>query len=208
MTKWRNISLIILLLSFLVAIPEADAQRKRKRKKRRDKDKQEQVVPFHERLWYGGGFGLGFGGDQFSSIFQMGISPMVGYKVTNKLSFGPRVDIQYTTGRIDGGTEIFRLNAVNYGAGVFGRYKFLETFFLHTEFGFLDYVQNIAAPDPGDRNVKVFRAQESQAFVGLGYNSSAGGVWGTEFSLLYNLLAPDDQLALPIDFRFGITYKF
>lgn len=205
MTSTRNICLLILLLSFIVSIPEAEAQRKRKRK-RTDKDKQE--IAFKDRLWYGGGFVLGFGSTQNVSQFNFGISPMVGYKVTPNLSFGPRIDLQYTGARTSQGGNVLRFNGFNYGTGVFGRFKFLETFFLHAEYGYLSEEVYDSAGSLDGNKLPSKRLNDTQGLFGLGYNAGSGGPWATEISLLYNFLAADDDPNFPIDLRFGFTYLF
>lgn len=207
MTKIKNICLLTLLFAFVVSIPTMDAQRKRKRKKRADKDKVE--IPFKDRLWYGGGFVLGFASSQDQSQFTIGVSPMAGYKVTENFSFGPRIELQYSTWRIQSLDEVFKYHGFNYGVGAFTRYKFFQTFFVHGELGYLNFSQpDFSNVRNGDDKIPASREGETQALIGLGYNSSAGSLWGTELSLMYDFLAPEDSAQLPLVLRFGMTYAF
>src|SRR5690349_9643560 len=51
---------------------------------------------FKHRLWYGGGFNLGYQGGSDYSIFNIGITPMIGYKIIPRVSFRPRLGIDYS----------------------------------------------------------------------------------------------------------------
>jgi hypothetical protein len=207
MTRIQNICLLIVLFSFLIALPEADAQRRGK-KKRRDKEPQAEVISLKERLWYGGGFILGFnsfgGGVTAQNAFLIGVSPMVGYKVTDKLSFGPRVELNFQTARYQFGNDVLSNNTLNWGMGGFGRHKFFDVLFAHVEYGYFNY--EVVEGVDIDNEFLTRRESENQFLLGLGYNS--GYPWGTEISILYDILAPEDTVQLPIVFRFGITYKF
>ena len=127
---------------------------------------------------------------------------MVGYKVTENLSFGPRLELGFLSGRYDIGTKIVKNNSFNYGAGLFGRAKFFNVLFAHTEYGYLN--QAVAYLVNGD--IETERVGSDQFLLGLGYNS--GYPFGSEISILYDFLAPEDTIDLPIVFRFGFTYKF
>jgi hypothetical protein len=188
----------ILCLSILLTLyfsTNADAQ------KRRTTEKE-----FGEKLWYGGGFALGFYGGNNSGFssneFFFGISPMVGYKVTEYLSFGPRLELSFLSGRYDLGHKIAKRNSLNYGAAMFGRAKFLNVLFGHVEYGY----QNQAIPYLVNGDIETERVGNDQFLIGLGYNS--GYPFGSEISILYDVLAPDDTVDLPIVFRFGFTYQF
>ena len=207
MTRIRNICLLMVLFSLFFALPEADAQRRGK-KKRRDKEPQAEVISLKERLWYGGGFILGFnsfgGGVTAQNAFLIGVSPMVGYKVTDKLSFGPRVELNFQTARYQFGNDVLSNNTLNWGVGGFGRHKFFDVLFAHVEYGYFNY--EVVEGVDIDNEFLTRREGENQFLLGLGYNS--GYPWGTEISILYDILAPEDTVQLPIVFRFGITYKF
>ncbi|MBP6828601.1 MAG: hypothetical protein KA165_18690, partial [Saprospiraceae bacterium] len=52
---------------------------------------------FKSRLWYGGNIGLNFYGYNGGNVFQIGVAPMVGYKIVEPLSVGPRVSILFAS---------------------------------------------------------------------------------------------------------------
>jgi hypothetical protein len=163
---------------------------------------------FASRLWYGGGFTLGFSGNNLESIFQLGISPMVGYKITDDLSIGPRASLMYIMYRAETFTiDGFQTaNLFNYGLGAFARFKFARVIFAHAEYGFDNQISGLAY-NPNTRNWDSSRRLVNNAFLGLGYNSGTG-MLGYEIYLLYNLLQEENTINLPFDIRFGITYNF
>jgi len=159
---------------------------------------------FAHRLWYGGGFALGFSGGNVSSSFQLGISPMVGYKLDNNFSVGPRFSVLYTHYRVrllNG--EVETANPMSYSAAAFGRYKVFKALFAHAEYeieseGYAFFDNSTLVTD---------RIQRNNVYLGAGYNSSAG-LFGYEILVLYNVNQPENTLDSPVSFRFGITYKF
>ncbi len=163
---------------------------------------------FKHKLWYGGGIALGFSGGNFNSLFQIGLSPLVGYKFTENLSFGPRFSVLYSHYRQElGNGAVGRANMVDYGIGAFTRYKVIRGFFIHLEYGadnqeLLDYGRPIV-----DNEIPTFRSIRSNAFVGAGYNDG-NGLWGYDIYILYNVLLPENDFRTPFDIRFGVTYNF
>ncbi|HFC00741.1 MAG TPA: hypothetical protein ENJ53_08050, partial [Phaeodactylibacter sp.] len=130
----------ILLVSFS---PHAEAQKKKRKKSKDIEEYFDDRGSFKDRLWYGGGFNLGFGGSGNVSSFQFGISPMVGYKITDRFSLGPRISLDYNyikgpsvtlTGNTDNGRQASGI--VSYSGGVFARFKFLDMLFAHTEYSY------------------------------------------------------------------------
>jgi hypothetical protein len=148
---------------------------------------------FKHRLWYGGGFNLGLNG----SAFQVGITPMVGYKIVGELSAGPRLGIAYTSFSNGNTRESF----TDYNAGVFARYKFLGFLFLHAEYGYSskNYLDEFYRP------IKLNRFAPA---LGVGYNSGSGS-FGYEISLLYDPTIGDITSSIsPLDIRVGFNYNF
>ena len=126
--------IIFFLIFSLVFMFSLDAQSRSRSRSRTQKNK----IDFAERLWYGGGFNLGFSRSAIGSLsgntFFVGISPMVGYRIVHGLSVGPRIELQYFTGRFDetfGASQIFKYNSFTYGGGIFMRYKILPILFHH-----------------------------------------------------------------------------
>ena len=80
------------------------------------------------KIYYGGYMNLSFGGTK-----MIGIKPLVGYKLTPKLSSGFQLSLEYY--------EIYSTNTNNYGASIFGRYRLIPKMYLHSEFSMMNYDQ-------------------------------------------------------------------
>lgn len=172
---------------------------------RRESKSIEDDKKFKDRLWYGGGVNLGFGGSGGYSLFSFGLSPMVGYKFTSDFSMGPRVGFTFNNYRYRLGSRIDKLVTVDLAGGIFARYKFFNVVFAHAEFDLTRYQYPIynQVTDKLDK----ITVNGRDALIGVGYNSGMGE-FGTELYLMYNLLADENIISQPFEFRFGVTYKF
>lgn len=211
MLKFLRILSILAIILFLLP-GDADAQSRRKKKKKKPAQT-EQTSKLTDKLWYGGGFALGFGsGGAFNlagNEFQFGLSPMAGYKVFDWLSVGPRVEFAYLNGRyrFPNSSEVYKLNSISYAVGPFMRLKSPWNIFAHVEYSYMniEYTDFQILPD---NKLRTFREGQDAFYLGAGYNSSGFGRWGYEFYIVYDVLAPDNSVNLPFDYRFGITYNF
>lgn len=199
----QTLIVVLFTVSILVSINPLHAQSRRKAPEK---------VPFGQQLWYGGSLGAGFsssnlGGGLQGNVFFLGVSPMVGYKFNEWFSAGPRAEIQWYTGRYRefGSGPIYRYNVVNLGIGMFARAKVFQQFFLHGEYGIIQYTYPV---DIDYQNNRITTDKETIDQLLMGAGLSFGGVFASEFSVLYNFLAPDDTIDLPIIFRYGFTYRF
>ncbi len=222
MKKMLKITMLLLACILVVGVTDVDAQYGKKKKKKKKTEQVEDDDYFDEsggkfidKLWYGGGFTLGYGGGNDRSQFNIGISPMVGYKLTDKISVGPRLVVDYNAIRDrDRFGQINKGKSVNYGAGIFGRIKIFQAIFIHTEYSALNesfYLINPTgdlAIEPGTNKLATTREISNNFYIGGGYFSGGGGGLGYEFVVLYNVLAPDDVVAQPLDFRIGFTWGF
>lgn len=159
-----------------------------------------------QSLWYGGGFNLGFSGNGRTNLFQFGLSPMVGYKIFEEFSIGPRFALQYNyykSQTLNGGTD--SAQPFSWSIGAFTRYKIIPTIFAQVEFEFEN------EPDiyiDFDR-INVVRREQNNFYIGGGYTSSRGlGTWGYELVLLFNLNQSNSTIDLPYVLRIGVTYNF
>ena len=200
--------IFILLLCFQT---DMDAQsRKKKKKKKEDTETQ---INFADRLWYGGGFTLGFGGSGFSnlsgSIFQFGLSPMAGYKIMDFLSIGPRAEITYVGGRFQvfGQGQVYKVGTWSYAIGPFVRAKTPFNLFAHMEYSYLDE-EYVTDQINADNRLETFRRSRDAFYIGAGYFSNTPGGFGYELYLTYDLLAPENTTDLPLSYRFGVNYNF
>ena len=83
---------------------------------------------FKDRIYYGGTVTLSFG-----DVRRIGIFPMVGYKVTPKLSGGVEFGYEYVN------YTDFDQSANNYGGSVFARYRVIPLVYAHAEFQEVNY---------------------------------------------------------------------
>lgn len=141
---------------------------------------QETIQPkasFSDRLFYGGNFGLMFG-----TVTYIELSPLIGYRITDRLSAGPGVSYIYMQdNRYDLSTSI-------YGGRLFARYNFTDYLFGHGEYEVLNLVT------PYSLNG---RTNLTSIFVGGGYRQRLGsnsflnimGLWNindSEYSIYRN----------------------
>ena len=81
------------------------------------------------KWYYGGTLGFSFWND----YFYLTVQPMVGYKVTPKLSIGGKIGYSYINySDVDIATH-------NYGASLFSRFKVIPQLYLHGEFVYWSY---------------------------------------------------------------------
>ncbi|MFT4667165.1 MAG: hypothetical protein ACI8YQ_003081 [Polaribacter sp.] len=215
MKKILKTTMLMLACLFIVGVTDVDAQYGKKKKKKKKVEKVEEADnddyfdesggKFIDKLWYGSGLTLGFAGGNNESVFTIGISPMVGYKLTDRFSVGPRVVLDYTlykTNQVSNSVQ--RVDLVTYGLGFFGRAKIFQSLFAHAEYAILSQ----AFPAQSGNDLVTFRQNTNNFYIGGGYHSGGGGGLGYEIVLLYNTLEPDDSIDLPIDFRVGFTWGF
>jgi len=188
----------MLIFTLVIGINSADAQRRGKKKKKDDTEEYfDDRGGFGQRLWYGGGVNFQLSSSTFGgSQMTLGLSPMVGYKVNDILSFGPRISVDYTEFFTEGVNPRF----LWWGIGAFARGKFSESIFAHVEYQYQKLSElNDITPN--------FEVQPDNFFLGAGYHTSTGGAFGYEILVLYNVLE-EDGTSLPIEFRIGFTWNF
>lgn len=153
------------------------------------------------RIWWGGGFALGFSSFNSITTIQLGLSPMVGYKFTDRLSAGPRVSalMSYFSARTFTGPRDNKF-APTWAGGIFSRYKLISSLFAHAEYE----LENRAFVVQDISGLVVNRNNFNNIYVGGGYNSNGG-----EILILYNLNTVSGfQRTSPFVFRFGFTKNF
>jgi len=163
---------------------------------------------FNHRLWYGSHLTLGFQGNSFQSTFQAGLAPMIGYKLIESLSVGPRGSLTYFSYRLNqGGGNVEKLNTTSWSVGAFARFRPVETFFGQVEANLVNEPNNIIWNNV-TQELDVTRRERSAINIGLGYTSSSGGPIAFEALILYNINPPSNDITSPLDYRFGLTYNF
>ena len=89
----------------------------------------------YSKVYYGGTLGISFG-----DYFRISIAPLVGYSYSPKASVGVRVGYEYVQDKRYEET----LTSHNYGASVFGRYRFIPKLYAHAEFVYFSYKYKIS----------------------------------------------------------------
>ena len=85
---------------------------------------------FTDQLYFGGSVGLSFG-----SYTQIGLYPLIGYKLTPKLSTGLKFTYQY----ISDSRYATSYTTSNYGGSVFARYRIIPLIYAHVEYETINY---------------------------------------------------------------------
>ena len=188
----------LLSVLFITAFSEdAYAQRRGKKKKKSSKtDEYFDESGFANKLWYGGSIPFQIGGDGAgNNALLIGLSPMVGYKINDFFSVGPRASIKYYEVYLVGDN----LKMLQLGIGAFGRAKIASSFFAQVEYETLQFseLSDFGLPETADDNF----------YLGAGYNSSMGNAFGYEIMILYNFMEEREDV-VPIEYRAGLTYKF
>ena len=217
MLKFSKLFLLLTLIS-LVSVANAQITRKTTPKEKKAKTEKlfDESGGFKHRLWYGGGLNLGYNQGNSSSTFQFGLSPMVGYKITDKFSAGPRITMDYIF--LKGTAMDFtvkKANLFDYSLGVFARYKIFQGIFAHVEYAYesfnrpyYDFNTGFLALDANNK-ILTYRNSRSNFLPGIGYNS--GGLFSMDLLLLFNYQNSQDTknpYLQPYDIRIGFTYKF
>ena len=123
---------------------------------------------FLDKVFVGGNLGFQFGQQTVADV-----SPLIGYKITDKIAAGIGVTYQYYS--IHNRYYDFQTNV--YGGRVFGRYYFTDYLFGHVEYEYL----NLEAFDFNRRRVDV-----ESLLAGGGYMQRFGRNSGIVAMILYN----------------------
>jgi hypothetical protein len=147
------------------------------------------------RWWGGGGIGVAFGGDSD----YVSVEPVLGYRVTEKLTVGGRVILRYRRDkRFDD-----ELTTTDYGAALFTRYLVTDLVFVQGEYEYLNY--EFRSLDGQDRE------GYDSLFAGAGLMVPIGRQARFFVSGLYNLLYDEDDrgpYAEPWVLRTGVGFRF
>jgi len=122
-----------------------------------------------DRMFFGGNLGL-----QFGTVTFIDVSPLVGYRITDKISAGIGVTYQYYHYK----DKVYDFETNVYGGRVFGRYFFTDYLFGHAEYEYL----NLEAFDFFPRR----RVDVGSFLAGGGYFQRFGQISGFMIMLLYN----------------------
>lgn len=168
-------------------------------------DSGQKLSDFKSRLWYGGNIGLNFFAYNGGNVFQIGIAPMVGYKIVEPLSVGPRVSLFFNSLKQPGFKAV---GLFDVDAGMFVRCRVFRGLFIQGEVSNEWYQNPIFYVDGTTDKETESRVNPR---LGIGYNWSGGrGGAGSEIGIFYNFEVANDLETYenPLEYRFGFTWNF
>ncbi len=151
---YTSLPLLLLILLPTLSAAQDSVQREKSR--------------FSDKIFFGGGLGL-----QFGTLTLIDISPVVGYRITEKFETGLGFTYKYYRFKdyyVDNYTGIsYDLKSNIIGGSIFARYHITESIFAHTEYESLRYMYddfyNTGAGLMSDKRTAVINS----IFVGGGY---------------------------------------
>ncbi len=157
-----------------------------------DTKKHQKTNKLSDRLVEGGNFYINFWGD----VFEINVSPILGYKVNNNFLAGVGLFVDYQH------SDYYKYTATILGGKVFGRYFLYKNFFTQSEFERLRIsfkYNNIQT----NSNTYFYDG----LYVGLGYNLGEIRNSGLTIMIMYDLLYNDKSIYnSPLSFRIGINF--
>lgn len=91
-----------------------------------------------DRIFYGGSLGLSFG-----NVTSVRLNPLIGYRLSPRLSAGFTGLYEYNSYNWNG----LRQNYSNYGGSVFSRFKVIPQLYAHAEFSYISYEKIVPGED-------------------------------------------------------------
>jgi len=125
-----------------------------------------------DKIYYGGYVNLSFG-----SYTVVGVEPMIGYKLTPKLSAGIKINYTYTSSNYSG----TKYTSSSYGGSIFARYRVIPPLYAHVEYAAYNYEFYYDPVEPTREWVPFL-------FVGAGYSQKMGGRAWVNFQVLFDVL--------------------
>lgn len=162
------------------------------------------------QFWYGTGALLGFSSNTFRSNFVIGLTPMVGYKINNFLSVGPRGSVAYNRFRQDlGRGDEIKEGYITWSAGAFLRGKVYRGFFIHGEYSLVNEVIDFSRISNNPSDFEPIRTTRAIPFLGAGLSQGGGpGAAGYELMVLFRLTGSEFVNESPFEFRTGLNWNF
>ena len=157
-------------------------------------------APFRDRVFTGGGMGASFN----SNVDFVSVSPIIGYKVSQRFATGIGLQYRYTSYK----SITPKLTTNDYGTSIFGRYMLFGPIFLHAEFEHLNY------EFPGTAQGETLRKDFNSFLAGGGFFQPIGRNVGFFASALYNFSYQNSYnysyypYTSPLILRVGITAGF
>jgi hypothetical protein len=131
--------------------------------------------PIRDRLYFGGGVSLMFG-----TVTNLGVAPLVGYKIDQKGKLSTGVGLNYYYFKDN--RYIPSYESSNYGWSVFSRYRVIPQAYLHAEYNSQSYELRSPFGETNQREWVPF------LLVGGGYSQNLGGNSYLTFQILWDLI--------------------
>jgi hypothetical protein len=155
---------------------------------------QKPKTPLKDKIYFGGSVGVSFG-----NYSRIAVYPMMGYKITPKLSAGIELGYEYISDKRYTSTY----NTSNYGFSLFSRYRFIPQLYLHAEYSMVNY-ELYYIDQTSNREWVPF------LFIGAGFSQQlASGVYAyaqVKFDVLQDKNSPYKNWA-PF-YTFGVSVGF
>ena len=132
-----------------------------------------QKAPVKDKIYFGGYINLSFG-----SYTVIGIEPMIGYKLTPKLSLGVKIRYDYISDKRYGAERDYS----NFGGSIFSRYRIIQPLYFHVEYAAINYEYFNFVTQSTEREWVPF------LFVGAGYSQKMGGRTWLNAQILFDVL--------------------
>jgi hypothetical protein len=139
-----------------------------------EEPKEKDTRTLKERLFWGGGINLGFG-----TVTNIGVEPIIGYKVDRANRWSVGVGGTYNYYRQNTQSYIYETSI--YGYKAFTRYKILPQLFVHGEFNQLSY--QLYGGSGGQNRLWI-----PFLLVGGGYAANIGGRTALTFQVLWDVI--------------------
>lgn len=163
-------------------------------------EKKEKPSP-KEKLFFGGGLGLSFG-----DVTYINIAPVIGYRITPKLSAGVRLFYQYRSYKDYNVGNGQTYDSNDFGVGVFGRFVIFGPIYIQAEYEYQSYEYYYTADDKERQGFNSFMA-------GGGFMQPMGKNAAFFITAMYNFSYSDDintpqPYGSPLILRMGVTAGF
>ena len=175
----KKISILLFLISMSFCVFAQDTIPEKPQEVKQEKQK----TPLKDKIYFGGGIGLSIG-----TYTRISIYPMIGYKLTNKLSGGIEIGYEY----ISDNRYSQKYTTSNWGGSIFARYRVIPQLFLQAEYAMYNY-------DLYYVDLTNSREWVPFLFLGGGYSQNIGGrTWAyasVKFDVLQNSNSPYNNWA-------------
>lgn len=136
-----------------------------------------EASPLKDKIYYGGSVGMSFG-----SYTMLGVYPMVGYKLTPKLSAGVTFNYQWIQDKRGSTTY----ESSNYGGSIFSRFRILQPIYLHAEYAVQSYELYSFEGESERESIPFF-------LVGGGFSKKVGKNTWLNAQVLFDVLEDDNS---------------